>query len=107
MLIIREDLSKYPRPKEELETIINAHVDWAKSLSERKIFVDGNGLNDKGRLVEMIDGKITESPLRDIKEGVGGYYIIAAENLDEAVHIAKECPTYSSDDLIEVRPIGP
>jgi hypothetical protein len=43
--------------------------------------------------------------LRDVKEGVGGFYIIQAESFDAAVEIAKECPTFSDGDKIEVRPL--
>lgn len=106
ILIIREDLSKYPRPDEELKKIVTAHVNWAKELSARGIFKDGNGIKSQGKLVGFQSGKVTVQPLRDVKEGVGGYYIIEAENFDAAVEIAKECPTFSYGDLVEVRELG-
>ncbi len=106
ILIIREDLSKYPRPDEELKEIVTAHVNWAKQLSARGIFKDGNGIKSHGRLVSLYNGQITEQPLSDVKEGVGGYYIIEVENFDVAVEIAKECPTFSQGDLVEVRELG-
>ena len=40
ILIIREDLSKYPRPKEELDAIVAAHMKWAADLTKRGIFKD-------------------------------------------------------------------
>ena len=106
ILLIREDLTKYPRPQEELDAIVNAHVTWARKLAERKVFVDGNGINSEGRLIEMINGDLIVQPIRDKIEGVGGYYIIEVKDLYEAIEIAKECPTYKDGDLIEVRPLG-
>ena len=41
-----------------------------------------------------------------MKEGIGGYYIIEAENLDAAVEIARQMPTYNQGDLVEVRELG-
>lgn len=106
ILLIREDLSKYPRPKEELKAIIQAHSDWARELSAKGIFKDGNSVGSEGRLIEMINGDLIVQPIRDVREGVGGYYIIEADNLYAAVEIAKQCPTYKDGDLVEVRPLG-
>jgi len=105
ILFVREDLTRYPLPTETLQLLIVAHTAWAKELGERGIFVDGNGIPSKGILVEQKDGEIMESPLRDMQEGLGGYYIIEVENFDAAVAIAKECPTFSEGDKIEVRPL--
>lgn len=106
ILIIREDLSKYPRPEAEMKTIVNAHVGWARELSVKGIFKDGNGIKSNGHLLEMKNGEVVVSPIRDVQEGVGGYYIIEAEDLAAAVEIAKQMPTYKDGDLVEVRPLG-
>lgn len=106
ILIIREDLSKYPRPAEELKAIVDAHVNWAKELSAQGIFKGGNGIKSDGRLLELINGDIMVEPLRDVKEGVGGYYIIEATDLNAAVEVAKQIPTFKDGDLVEVRELG-
>ena len=54
----------------------------------------------------MINGDLIVEPIRDVREGVGGYYIVEARDLQAAVEIAKECPTYIDGDLVEVRPLG-
>ncbi len=105
ILLIREDLTRYPMEEAQLQSIINAHRNWAKNLSERGLFIAGNGMPEQGTIVEFAEGKIVISPLRDLKEGVGGFYIIQAENFEAAVEIAKECPTFSEGDKIEVRPL--
>lgn len=106
ILLIREDLSKYPRPEAELNAIIEAHRGWAAQLAARGIFKSGNGIGSDGRLIEMINGDLMIEPIRDVREGVGGYYIIEVEDMAAAIDIAKECPTYKDGDLIEVRPLG-
>ena len=106
ILIIREDLSKYPRPETELKAIVDAHVKWARELSAQGIFVDGNGIKSEGRLLELKNNEVVVQPLRDVKEGVGGYYIVEAADLNAAIEIAKQMPTYKDGDLVEVRPIG-
>ncbi|MFN8277956.1 MAG: YciI family protein [Chitinophagales bacterium] len=106
ILLIREDLSRYPIPKEELEALIQAHVKWAQQLTHRNIFVDGNGIASTGVLVEESGGQLVTAPLRDQREGVGGYYIIEAVDLEAAITVAKECPTFTYGDKVEVRPLG-
>ncbi len=106
ILLIREDLTRYPRPREELEVIVKAHSEWARQLAAKGIFKDGNGIGSDGRLIEMINGDLIVEPIRDMYEGIGGYYIIEAEDLAAAVEIAKQCPTCKHGDLVEVRPLG-
>lgn len=105
ILIIREDLTRYPITDEKLNALIKAHSDWAKKLSSRGIFESGNGIGPEGVLIEKRDGKLQTVALRDTKEGVGGYYIINAENMEQAIAIGKECPTFDEGDIIEVRPV--
>lgn len=106
ILFIRENLSRYPIPEQELKNLIDAHVSWAKELSARGVFRSGNGIKSEGRLLEMVNHSVIVQPPRDVKEGIGGYYIIEADNLDAAVDMAKTCPTFSAGDKVEVRELG-
>jgi hypothetical protein len=106
ILLIREDLTKYPRPEEEMKEVINAHIAWAKELSAKGIFKDGNGIKSKGNLLEMLKGEVLVQPLRDVKEAVGGYYIIDVADFESALDVAKSCPTFTYGDLVEVRELG-
>ncbi len=106
IFLIREDLSKYPRSPQEMKAIVDAHVAWGYELSRKGIFVDGKGIGMDGRLIEMINGDKIVQPIRDVHEGIGGYYIIEADDLTAAVEIAKGCPTYKEGDLVEVRPLS-
>jgi hypothetical protein len=46
---------------------------------------------------------VTDGPFAETKEVLGGYYVIEAADLDEALAIAKEIPMPSGG--VEVRPI--
>lgn len=58
--------------------------------------------------VRMRDQKaiILDGPYAETQEQLGGYYIIEAENLDQALEWAKACPA-AKGGTIEVRPIWP
>lgn len=46
---------------------------------------------------------VTDGPFAETKEALGGYYVIEAADLDEAISIAKQVP--SPFGGVEVRPI--
>jgi hypothetical protein len=46
----------------------------------------------------------TDGPFAETNEVLGGYYVIKAENLDQAIEIAARCPG-ARDGSIELRPI--
>lgn len=53
------------------------------------------------------NGKVmtTDGPFVETKEQLGGYYIVEAPNLDEALKIAQRIPSLHYGGAIEVRPI--
>jgi hypothetical protein len=73
-----------------------------------KSIVTGKALQPTGTAttVRVREGKrlTTDGPFAETKEQLGGFYMIDAKDLDEAIHIAGKIPAarYGS---IEVRPI--
>ena len=56
--------------------------------------------------VRVRDGKrvVTDGPFAETREQLGGYYIIEAKDLDEAMGIAERVPV-ASVGTIEIRPV--
>ncbi len=56
--------------------------------------------------VRVRNGKIgiTDGPFAETREHLGGYYVIEAKNLDEAIAIAARIPS-AKHGSIEVRPV--
>ena len=56
--------------------------------------------------VRVRDGKTltTDGPFAETREQLGGYYLVEAKDLDEAVGIAAKVPT-AKHGSIEVRPV--
>jgi hypothetical protein len=102
ILIIREDI-RTSRPDNELQEIIQLHIQWANKLAKNGVFVNGYGLNGRGCLLEMVDGSIQQREIPYPEIAFGGLYIVHAENLEAAIEIGKQCPTFSIGDKIEVR----
>ncbi|MEQ1899821.1 MAG: YciI family protein [Devosia sp.] len=62
---------------------------WREKFKENIIDLGGR-LGSKSRIVTP-DGEV-DGPSVELKELIGGYMIIAAQSLDEAVAIARQCP---------------
>lgn len=56
--------------------------------------------------VQLRDGKrlITDGPFAETREQLGGYFLVEAANLDEAINIAARIPG-ARNGTIEVRPV--
>jgi hypothetical protein len=68
--------------------------------------LDGLHPSAKGARVSFAGGKptVTEGPFGETRELVGGYWMIEAGSLEEAVEWAKRCPA-SGRETIEIRQV--
>ena len=48
---------------------------------------------------------IVDGPYADTKEGLGGYFVFDASNLDEALEVAQRVPAVRLGGAVEVRPL--
>jgi hypothetical protein len=107
LLIIREDLGKLGRmTDEERFANIPMMLKWVDSLIESGNYIKGEPLLIRGRYVTK-DQILSDGPFIEAREGISGYEIIRAENLDQAAAIAQNCPLVQRGLAVrEVRPIA-
>jgi hypothetical protein len=106
MLIVREDLARIGRLSVEKRFSEGPDMmEWIKSLAESGNYIAGEPLAITGRYVTQNE-VLTDGPFIEAKEGISGYDIILAENLEQATAIAQSCPMVLSGFAIrEVRPM--
>ena len=63
----------------------------------------GNALTGSDTATTIRGDVVTDGPFVESKEILGGYYLIEAADLDEALTIAKDCPARFGG--VEVRPV--
>lgn len=63
----------------------------------------GNALQPTTTATTIRDNVVTDGPFAETKEALGGYYLIEAKDLDEAIKIAKQVPAPHGG--VEVRPV--
>jgi hypothetical protein len=91
---------------EEMQAHMGKWFAWVNKLRAANQYDSGEPLLPGGKLVSGKNGKnVTDGPYTEGKEVVGGYFIISAKDMDEAVNIAKECPDYEQGGSVQVRQV--
>src|SRR5689334_33400 len=104
MLIFRhQDGMKVASP-EQIQAWMKQTMDWIGGIAAQNKFVGGQGLQFEGSKIVWHNNVVTDGPFGDIKETLGGYIVVKAESVDEAVEFAKGSPVLQGDgNSVEVR----
>ena len=107
ILVFRhEDGNKVASP-EQIQIWMKQTMDWIGGIAAQNKFVVGNGLLFDDAKVVKHKGIVTNGPFGEIKETIGGFIIVKANSVDEAVEFAKGCPVLQGDgNSVEVRKIA-
>ena len=110
ILIFRHENGEAVASPEQLQEWMKQTMDWIGTIAAQNKFVSGTGLLfDDARVVTNKGSKniVTNGPFGDIKETIGGFIIVKAESVEEAVEFAKGSPILQGEgNRIEVRKIA-
>lgn len=107
ILIFRhQDGHKVASP-EQIQIWMKQTKDWMGGIAAQNKLVGGNGLPFDDAKIVWHKNVVTNGPFGDIKETIGGYIIVRAESVDEAVEFAKGSPVLQGEgNSVEVRKIA-
>ena len=106
LLLLHQPTSGPGPTPEQLRGIMAEFGAWMEGLHARGTVLGTNGLEPTGKVLrESGGGVITDGPYAEAKEIVGGYILINANDLDDAVAIARSCPGLNHRLAVEVRPV--
>lgn len=67
---------------------------------------DAQPLEMEGTIITLKSGKLKDGPFNETKEVIAGYFLIQAQDLSEAIEMAKRNPVFEDESArIEIRPI--
>ena len=92
--------------RDAIQKVIDQFYTWYDRLIDEGKIKRGQRLKDEGKTVARRN-VITDGPFGESKEVIGGYWLILANSLDEAVEIAKGNPLLDCGMFFEIRPIDP
>lgn len=107
VLIMRHEDGQKKASPEQMQAWMKQTMDWIGTISAQNKFVSGTGLLFDDARVVRPGGVVVNGPFGDIKETIGGYIIVKATSVDEAVEFAKGCPVLQGPgNTMEVRKIA-
>ncbi len=102
LVLIYEREAAYAEGGEQVyKEVMVAHQEFGTKFAAS--LRGGEALGPSSSATSIRDGVVTDGPFVETKELLGGYYLIEAADLDEALAIAKEVPARFGG--VEVRPI--
>lgn len=109
MFLLYDDESSWQGATEE---------DWRREMELHRAFiaavdaagariVDSNALQNTGTATTLRDNTagghalLSDGPFLETKEALGGYYVVETADLDDAIALARRCPSAN----VEIRPV--
>jgi hypothetical protein len=108
-LIYNDERRVETMPQDELDAVMRDCEPFVETLRAKGKLIAADRLQPTGMATTIRIGNggkasITDGPFAETKEQLGGYYLIDARDLDEAISIASRIPP-ARFGCVEVRPI--
>ena len=109
MLLIYDDERVWSEmPEDERNRLMGEYFQLTEDLQKAGAFVAGDPLQPTATAttvrVRESDTLVTDGPFAETKEQLGGYYLVEAESIDEAIEWAARIPSARLGS-VEVRPV--
>lgn len=106
MLLFRQPSYDYSKASpQEMQSLQKKWHDWAGAIAAQgKLADNGPRLALEGKVLKA-GGVITDGPFVEIREILGSFIVVKAENLEEAATLAHGCPALDAQGSVEIRPI--
>ncbi|MDP4261119.1 MAG: YciI family protein [Bacteroidota bacterium] len=106
LLLFRGGLDFSTATPEQLQQAMMKWRNWIAELTKDARYNGGNRLENNGTVIKGVKKQIFDGPHTESKEIVGGYISIKAGDKQEAIEIAKGCPIFNYDGIVEVREVA-
>lgn len=103
MLIFHGGINQESSP-EDLQKNMDRWMEWVGKLQQEGKYVSGEALLPGGKLVTGAKA-VTDGPYTEGKEVVGGFFVINAANMEEAVEECQHYPDFAYGGQVQVRPV--
>ena len=109
LCLIYEDEKEWQKlPPAETQKILGEYLAYTDSVRKSGHYVGGNALQPShtATTLRVRQGKVgtTDGPFAETKEQLGGYYLLQARDLNEAMQLAARIPGAKLGS-VEVRPV--
>ena len=107
-LIYQDESLAQKLPKAEFEKLHGEYAAFADEIKKSGRLIGNHGLQPTrtATTVRVRNGEVmtTDGPFAETKEQLGGYFLIEAKDLNEAIQVAAKIPS-ARFGSIEIRPV--
>jgi len=89
---------------EQMQAKMQEVFAWIDGLTKKGVMSAAQPLTPEGKTLSGKNGNtVSDSIAAESKEAIGGFFIVNAATMDEAVNIARTCPMFNYGGMLEVR----
>ena len=107
-LIYDDESKRGTMPKEQADAIMPEYHAFTESIKKSGQYIGGEALQpaQNATTIRVRQNKVstTDGPFAETKEQLGGFYLINAKDLNDAIQVASRIPSARTGS-VEVRPI--
>ncbi|MFW5689760.1 MAG: YciI family protein [Spirochaetota bacterium] len=106
VLIYSDEATEAKMSEDQWQALLSEHNAFGTRHGDRVLAGDALEPTRTARTLRRIRGEVTavDGPFAETKEQLGGYYLLEADSMDEALEMARELPL-ADHSSIEVRPV--
>jgi hypothetical protein len=87
-----------------MQQMMQKWMTWLEQFGQQGHIKDqGQPLERTGKLVKGTQKTVTDGPFAESQDLVGGYTLIEARDLQQAVGLSRGCPIFEVEGAVEVR----
>jgi len=91
---------------EQAQQSMQRWMTWMRELDTKGHLKDrGQPLERTGKVVRGQQKSVTDGPYLEAKDLVGGFTLVEARDIDQAVELSRGCPILDGGGSVEVRPV--
>ncbi len=105
MIFIGADYGDLGLSPEELQGRMGKWFAWGEKMEKAGVLRGGNALHSNMRRIVGENRTVTDLTSAEVKEIVGGYYLVEAKDFDAVQEIAKDFPDYDLGGTVEIREV--
>lgn len=105
MIFIGKEYTDLGLSAEEMQGRMEKWFAWGNKMEKAGILKGGEALTPQIRRIAGKNRTVTDLTSTEVKEIVGGFYLISAKNFDAVQEIAQDFPDYDLGNTVEIREI--
>lgn len=105
MIFVGKEYIDLDLSPEDIQQRMEKWFAWGDKMEKAGILRGGEALTPQIRRIVGKNRTVTDLTSAEVKEIIGGYYLIQAKDFDEVQEVAQDFPDYDLGNTVEIREI--